>query len=112
MRAVLTRLRQAGHSVERSRAEDGQTVYRMRPGVSAKAGSGEVAAGKGGSPGAMEAAPVDDAAEAPDATVFTPTSAASGAEECPIPAASIEVTFANGRTAEAPQLAAQDGEVS
>jgi predicted ArsR family transcriptional regulator len=36
VRAALTRLRQAGHSVERGRAGDGRTVYRIVP-----IGSGE-----------------------------------------------------------------------
>ena len=36
-RAALTRLRQAGHAVERSRSEAGETVYRIHPAEGAAA---------------------------------------------------------------------------
>lgn len=45
VRAALTRLRQAGHAVERSKSEAGDTVYRIAPAATASTAEDGVGAG-------------------------------------------------------------------
>ena len=107
VRAALTRLRQAGHSVERSKAENGQTVYHIGPGEAAKATDAPVASSAGPAakdPAQLEGA-IHSAANACAPEVSTPSETDTLSEGD----VTVELIFSSKRSA-SPFAALQDGE--
>jgi len=109
VRAALTRLRQAGHSVERSRSEDGQTIYRIAQVGPTEATDAGAAAGPGSAPPDGSGSNPDADAPAPEVSTSSGTLEPSGSGAD----VTVELTFSSKRnTAPSWFAALQDGEPS